>query len=91
MDLDIEQLYREMLDRLPQYERARAVQVAYLDVIEKSGGLFLFRPIVDGKPGDLSEAVEERCKMAVAKELRKCIKEIDEHLQRVRSIPVKKA
>lgn len=86
MSADIEQMYREMVARTPRYERARKVIVAHIETIEKGGGLFTWAPVVDGEPGYLAPATEQRCCKAVAKELKRCLKEIDDHLKRVQQL-----
>ena len=84
--VEIERMYQEMLSRIPAFERAKKVIETHIDILQKSGGLFTFAPVVDGSPGYLAAATEERCCKAVIRELNKCKKEIDEHLERINEI-----
>lgn len=86
MNADIERMYQEMVDRLPQYERPRKVIAAYIDMVERAGGLFTASPMVDGRQGLLPPAVEDRCKTVIVRELKKCLKEIDDHIQGMRDL-----
>ena len=81
--IDFAALQARLVAELPGYERSRTAIQAYLEKVEGATLLFTWAPVVDGHALHLVPIVEQRCCAAVASELRKCLAEIDAHIQRV--------